>query len=152
MWSGPRNISTAMLRAWGNRDDTFVCDEPLYANYLVDHGHDHPGILSTNTRTALKHCRDAGLLDAATAGQLIEAVDLWQAVQGKLRLAVEGQIDKIWEDQVPRGLQADLAKAGGAVDFATLKEKMRAVAATTHAHLQTLIATPAAARNRDPGS
>ena len=43
MWSGPRNISTAMLRAWGNRDDTFVCDEPLYANYLLDHGHDHPG-------------------------------------------------------------------------------------------------------------
>jgi hypothetical protein len=25
MWSGPRNISTAMLRSWGNRDDTFVC-------------------------------------------------------------------------------------------------------------------------------
>ena len=43
MWSGPRNISTAMLRAWGNRDDTFVCDEPLYANYLLEHGLDHPG-------------------------------------------------------------------------------------------------------------
>ena len=43
MWSGPRNISTAMLRAWGNRDDTFVCDEPLYANYLLEHGFDHPG-------------------------------------------------------------------------------------------------------------
>ena len=27
MWSGPRNISTALLRAWGNRPDTFVCDE-----------------------------------------------------------------------------------------------------------------------------
>ncbi len=35
MWSGPRNISTAMLRSWGNRPDTFVCDEPLYAHYLV---------------------------------------------------------------------------------------------------------------------
>ncbi len=43
MWSGPRNISTAMLRAWGNRGDTFVCDEPLYANYLLEHGLDHPG-------------------------------------------------------------------------------------------------------------
>ena len=43
MWSGPRNISTAMLRAWGNRADTFVVDEPLYANYLLEHGHDHPG-------------------------------------------------------------------------------------------------------------
>jgi len=43
MWSGPRNISTAMLRAWGNRDDTVVCDEPLYAHYLLEHGLDHPG-------------------------------------------------------------------------------------------------------------
>ncbi|MEY2564890.1 MAG: hypothetical protein QOH88_3083 [Verrucomicrobiota bacterium] len=34
MWSGPRNISTAMMRSWGNRPDTFVCDEPFYAHYL----------------------------------------------------------------------------------------------------------------------
>jgi hypothetical protein len=32
MWSGPRNISTAMMRAWGNRPDTAVSDEPLYAH------------------------------------------------------------------------------------------------------------------------
>ena len=43
MWSGPRNISTAMLRAWGNRPDTFVCDEPLYAHYLKVTGTAHPG-------------------------------------------------------------------------------------------------------------
>src|SRR5437016_14676323 len=43
MWSGPRNISTAMMRAWGNRPDTFVCDEPLYARYLKETGKDHPG-------------------------------------------------------------------------------------------------------------
>lgn len=43
MWSGPRNISTAMMRAWGNRPDTFVCDEPLYACYLQATGSDHPG-------------------------------------------------------------------------------------------------------------
>lgn len=42
-WSGPRNISTAMMRAWDARSDTAVTDEPLYAHYLVDHGHDHPG-------------------------------------------------------------------------------------------------------------
>ncbi|HZN65437.1 MAG TPA: hypothetical protein VFB66_09050 [Tepidisphaeraceae bacterium] len=43
MWSGPRNISTAMMRAWGNRDDTAVVDEPLYAHYLKITGKDHPG-------------------------------------------------------------------------------------------------------------
>jgi hypothetical protein len=43
MWSGPRNISTAMMRAWENRPDTVVCDEPLYAHYLQATGIDHPG-------------------------------------------------------------------------------------------------------------
>jgi hypothetical protein len=43
MWSGPRNISTAMMRSWGNRPDTFVCDEPLYAHYLQATGLPHPG-------------------------------------------------------------------------------------------------------------
>ena len=43
MWSGPRNISTAMMRAWENRPDTVVVDEPLYAAYLVRTGLDHPG-------------------------------------------------------------------------------------------------------------
>jgi len=43
MWSGPRNISTAMMRSWGNRPDTVVCDEPLYAHYLAKTGREHPG-------------------------------------------------------------------------------------------------------------
>lgn len=43
MWSGPRNISTAMMRAWQNRDDTAVVDEPFYACYLVKTGVEHPG-------------------------------------------------------------------------------------------------------------
>lgn len=43
MWSGPRNISTAMMRSWGNRPDTFVCDEPFYAYYLAATRRDHPG-------------------------------------------------------------------------------------------------------------
>ena len=43
MWSGPRNISTAMMRSWENRPDTTVVDEPLYAAYLDHTGLDHPG-------------------------------------------------------------------------------------------------------------
>ena len=42
MWSGPRNISTAMMRAWENRDDTAVCDEPFYAYYLDNVDTRHP--------------------------------------------------------------------------------------------------------------
>ena len=43
MWSGPRTVSTAMMRAWENRQDTVVVDEPLYAFYLAETGLDHPG-------------------------------------------------------------------------------------------------------------
>ena len=42
-WSGPRNISTAMMRSWENRNDTCVVDEPLYAHYLRETGLTHPG-------------------------------------------------------------------------------------------------------------
>jgi Sulfotransferase domain len=42
MWSGPRNISTALMRAWENRGDCAVSDEPLYAHYLAATGLDHP--------------------------------------------------------------------------------------------------------------
>ena len=42
MWSGPRNISTAMMRAFGNRSDCAVSDEPFYAAYLHATGLIHP--------------------------------------------------------------------------------------------------------------
>ena len=42
MWSGPRSISTALMRSWENRPDTVVVDEPLYAHYLAATGLEHP--------------------------------------------------------------------------------------------------------------
>ncbi|WP_037254340.1 hypothetical protein [Roseobacter sp. SK209-2-6] len=42
MWSGPRNLSTAMMYAFGNRGDCAVVDEPFYAAYLAQTGLDHP--------------------------------------------------------------------------------------------------------------
>ena len=43
MWSGPRTVSTALMRSWENRPDTIVVDEPLYAFYLKETASDHPG-------------------------------------------------------------------------------------------------------------
>lgn len=43
MWSGPRTVSTALMRSFGNRADTVVVDEPLYGYYLAQTGIDHPG-------------------------------------------------------------------------------------------------------------
>ena len=41
-WSGPRNISTALMRSWSSRKDTFVTDEPFYAYYLKETKLKHP--------------------------------------------------------------------------------------------------------------
>lgn len=43
MWSGPRNVSTALMRSFESRGDSKVCDEPLYAHYLDQTGRIHPG-------------------------------------------------------------------------------------------------------------
>jgi hypothetical protein len=43
MWSGPRTVSTALMRSFENRADTIVVDEPLYGYYLATTGIDHPG-------------------------------------------------------------------------------------------------------------
>ena len=43
MWSGPRNISTAMMYSFHNREDCHATDEPLYANFLLSTGIAHPG-------------------------------------------------------------------------------------------------------------
>lgn len=42
MWSGPRNLSTALMYAFGERADCAVRDEPFYAAYLAATGADHP--------------------------------------------------------------------------------------------------------------
>jgi hypothetical protein len=68
VWSGPRNISTALMRSWENRPDCRVVDEPLYAYYLSETGLDHPA-------------RD----EVIAAGQTS-----WQAVVAELTAPVEG--------------------------------------------------------------
>ena len=42
MWSGPRNLSTALMRSFASRNDCSVVDEPFYAAYLKASGRDHP--------------------------------------------------------------------------------------------------------------
>jgi hypothetical protein len=66
MWSGPRNLSTALMYAFGARADFAIMDEPFYAPYLAVSGHDHPmraQIIAAHetdpARVALM-CRQAG--------------------------------------------------------------------------------------------
>ncbi len=66
MWSGPRNISTTLLRSFESRPDTHVCDEPLYAHYLVSTGLNHPG---RDEIIARHECDWRVVVDQLTAGR-----------------------------------------------------------------------------------
>lgn len=60
MWSGPRNLSTTMMRSFGARPDTACVDEPFYAAYLVSTGTVHPmqaEILAAQSREAAEVVR-----------------------------------------------------------------------------------------------
>ncbi len=65
MWSGPRNLSTAMLRAFENRPDCSVLDEPFYAYYLQRTGLDHP---MRDDIIAAQESDPARIIAACTAG------------------------------------------------------------------------------------
>jgi hypothetical protein len=73
MWSGPRNLSTAMMRSFGNRPDCAVSDEPFYGPYLLLTGLDHP-----MRDEILRHQeKDWRKVDAALAGPAPGARWLW---------------------------------------------------------------------------
>jgi len=61
LWSGPRNVSTALMYSFRQRSDTAVVDEPLYAHYLASSGVDHPGrdeVLATQDNDGERVVRD----------------------------------------------------------------------------------------------
>lgn len=73
MWSGPRNISTAMMRSFENRPDTFISDEPLYAAYLARTGIKHPA----NELVLSSQSTDPGAVIETLTGPLPNGADIW---------------------------------------------------------------------------
>jgi hypothetical protein len=73
MWSGPRNLSTAMMRSFGNRADTFVSDEPFYGAFLKTGGADHP--LRAETIAAMD-C-DWAWIARTIAGPVPDGAPIW---------------------------------------------------------------------------
>lgn len=66
MWSGPRNLSTAMMRSFGARSDCHVVDEPFYAAYLAESGIDHPMRAESMASQPMDWRQAADALDAPT--------------------------------------------------------------------------------------
>ncbi len=67
MWSGPRNLSTAMMRSFGARADCSVIDEPFFAPYLKATGVAHPGREETLARHENDPEKAAQICQAPTA-------------------------------------------------------------------------------------
>jgi Sulfotransferase domain len=73
MWSGPRNISTALMRSFGSRPDTSVTDEPLYAHYLRVTGVAHPG----REAASVAHESDWRMVAATLVGPVPGGRPIW---------------------------------------------------------------------------
>ncbi len=73
MWSGPRNISTAMMRSFGSRPDTTVTDEPLYSHYSKVTGIPHPG----RDEVLAHHESDWRKITAMLAGPVPGGCAIW---------------------------------------------------------------------------
>jgi Sulfotransferase domain len=94
MWSGPRNISTALMRSWENRPDAIVVDEPLYGHFLATTGIDHPGRAE---------------IVAALPTDIVEAVaGLMGPVPEGVRVFYQKHMTHHLIDDVPRGWIQDL--------------------------------------------
>ena len=94
MWSGPRNISTALMRSWGNRPDTLVVDEPFYGLYLQRTGAPHPGAAEVIAQTET----DSGKIIAGLLGPLPPGKSVFYQKQMTHHLLPE--IDRTWLRQV----------------------------------------------------
>jgi hypothetical protein len=94
MWSGPRNISTALMRSWGNRSDTVVIDEPFYGLYLKRTATPHPGSAEIIAQTET----DAGKIITRLLAPLPPGKSVFYQKQMTHHLLPE--IDRSWLRQV----------------------------------------------------
>jgi hypothetical protein len=94
MWSGPRNISTAMMRSFEARGDAAVTDEPFYAAYLSRTGIDHP----LRDEVIASQARDPSEVSAMLLGQVPGGKPIWY--QKHMTLHVSKDDDPVWMSQL----------------------------------------------------
>ena len=129
MWSGPRTVSTAMMRAWENRPDAVVFDEPLYSFYLSATGLDHPGrddvIASqpTSWRAVLSALADDPLPSGAAIGY---AKHMTHHVLPSVDLAAFAPFRHAFLIRDPRSLLASYARVRSAPTLSDLGLRQQA--------------------------
>ncbi len=121
-----------------------LVDIEFMAQYLqLCHAHTHPKVLSPTTHVALQNLKDAQFLDTATADSLIEALNLWQSVQGLLRLTMtQKQLNQDTE-AMPESLKCRLSYLCSTPDIVTARQKIVSTAAAVMDVFSRLIDVPA---------
>jgi Sulfotransferase domain len=94
MWSGPRNISTAMMRSFEARGDSAVTDEPFYSAYLHRTGIDHP----MREEVIASQSRDPSVVAAMLIGPVPDGKPIWY--QKHMTLHMIEAVDRRWMAQV----------------------------------------------------
>lgn len=123
-----------------------LVDIEFLAQYLqLKHAHDHPEILSPTTRTALTNLKAAGLLDSDTASKLIQALALWQSLQGLLRLTVTTGQRAHHDYVMPPSLQRKVCRLMSVESCEDAEAHIKTTAAWVFKTFQTLIDAPAEA-------
>ncbi len=121
-----------------------LIDIEFIVQYLqLKHAHAAPEILSANTRNALSKISNLGLVDAAVASQLAEALELWNAIQCLSRLSVDGEPGQQWADGVPDGFRETLSRHCSAPDFAELEARIHRLSGCSFQIYKSIITDPA---------
>jgi Sulfotransferase domain len=121
MWSGPRNISTAMMRSFEARGDAAVSDEPFYAAYLHRTGIDHP----MRHEVMASQPRDPAEVAAALVGPVPGTKPVWYQKHMTLHLLAgddRGWMAKVLNAFLIRDPQSVLASYALKRDEVTLED------------------------------
>jgi len=119
MWSGPRNISTAMMYSFDNRSDCYATDEPLYANFLMSTGTNHPGAREVMEN----HETDRELVISQLIGPIPNGKKIWYQKHMSHHLMEDSDIS--WIDGLtncflirdPREVLLSLSKITDSIDL-----------------------------------
>ena len=145
------DMRTRLAREFGGRSPWDVKHRPgglIDITFIVQylqllHAPSRPEVFATGTRDALAHLAAAGVLDAATAADLSEALSLWLTVQSRTRLAFGGTIAADEEDDAPKALRLAVGGIDG-LDFERLVDKMQRMADRVHQVFVEVVEKPAA--------
>jgi [glutamine synthetase] adenylyltransferase / [glutamine synthetase]-adenylyl-L-tyrosine phosphorylase len=120
-----------------------LVDLEFITQYLqLKHAADQPLVLSPNTWRTLKNLSRLGILEPDAAATLLQALDLWQALQSRLHLTIETDAPSGGTKSMPIALQKKLASLGGANSIADVEATILETAERVYALFQDIVGEP----------